>query len=66
MARLIDCNITPVLDAAIAWRDRCLLDQSSVFSNTKLWTQPHVAELVKHYVGNLMEGSEDTFLGPRA
>jgi hypothetical protein len=47
MARLIDCNITPVLDAAIAWRDRCLLDQSSVFSNTKLWTQPHVAELVK-------------------
>jgi hypothetical protein len=34
-----------------------------VFSNTRLWTQPHVAELVKHYVGNLMEGSEDTFLG---
>jgi 5-methylcytosine-specific restriction enzyme B len=62
MARLVGHDITPVLNVVVTWRDRCLLDQGSLFSDTMLWTQPHVAELVKYYVGNIIEGGDATFL----
>jgi 5-methylcytosine-specific restriction enzyme B len=44
---------TPVLDAAEHWRDRCLLDEGSVFTDEPIWTATAVEGLVTHYVGNL-------------
>ena len=51
----------PVLRAAVRWRDRCLLNGGSVFTEKSLWTSENVAHLVKHYAENLDEG-EGTFI----
>ena len=51
----------PVLRAAARWRDRCLLDEGSVFTKKRLWTSENVAQLVTHFAENLDEG-EGSFL----
>jgi len=37
----------PVLRAAARWRDRCLLDEGSVFTEKRLWTAENVEHLAK-------------------
>ena len=51
----------PVLRAAARWRDRCLRDDGSVFTEKSLWTSGNVGYLVRHFVENPEEG-EGTFL----
>lgn len=38
-------NAALTYDAAEHWRDRCLLDDGSVFSETQLWTEDHFNEI---------------------
>jgi len=40
----------PVLRAAARWRDRCLRDDGSVFTEKSLWTSENVGYLVKFFV----------------
>ena len=51
----------PVLRAAACWRDRCLRDDGSVFTEKNLWTSENVRFLVKHFVENLDEGEGSFF-----
>ena len=51
----------PVLRAAVLWRDRCLRNNGSVFTEKSLWTPENVAYLVRLYAENLDAG-EGTFL----
>ncbi len=50
----------PVLRAAAHWRDRCLSNNGSVFTDNQLWSSENIESLVKYYVENLDEG-EGTF-----
>ena len=51
----------PVLRAAVRWRDRCLLDSRSVFTEKNLWTSENVGSLVKYYAENLDLGEGSFF-----
>lgn len=51
----------PILEAAARWRDECLLEDGSLFSERELWTLENVRELVRHYVENLDYGEGDFF-----
>ncbi len=49
----------PVLRAAKFWRDRCLQNGGSVFTDGSLWTSENIKSLVKYYAENLDEGLGD-------
>ncbi|MXY58597.1 MAG: AAA domain-containing protein [Gammaproteobacteria bacterium] len=51
----------PVLRAAALWRDRCLRNDGSVFTEKLLWASENVGYLVKYFAENLDEG-EGSFL----
>ena len=51
----------PVLRAAARWRDRCLRNEGSVFTDKSLWNSENVAFLVRHYADNLDEGEGNFF-----
>ena len=51
----------PVLRAAARWRDRCLRNDGSVFTDKSLWTSENVAFLVRHYADNPDEGEGNFF-----
>ena len=51
----------PVLRAAARWRERCLRNDGSVFTEESLWTSENVGYLVRYYAENLDEG-EGSFL----
>ena len=51
----------PVLRAAARWRERCLRNDGSVFTEKSLWTTENVGHLVRFYAENLDEG-EGSFL----
>ena len=51
----------PVLRATARWRDRCLRNDGSVFTEKNLWTSENVAYLVKHFVDNPEEGEGSFF-----
>ncbi len=51
----------PVLRAARRWRDRCLLNEGSVFTEKSLWTAENVGSLVRHFVENLDYGEGGFF-----
>ena len=48
--------VEPVLNAAAEWRDKCLLQEKSIFSSERIWTLSNVEQLVTHYVNNLDDG----------
>ncbi len=52
----------PVYSAADRWRDRCLRNDGSVFTERPLWTSDNVGYLVQHFAENLDE-REGGFLG---
>ena len=54
MSRLKDAE--PILQAAEEWKQRCLLDGGSVFSEYRLWTLDNFKVLNHHYVERLDEG----------
>lgn len=57
MARVTPSRkLQPILDAARRWIDRSLIDDVSVFSDEKIWTQTNVQELKRAFVDNLDEG----------
>ncbi|WP_419860433.1 AAA family ATPase [Candidatus Palauibacter sp.] len=51
----------PVLRAAARWRERCLRNDGSVFTEKSLWTAENVGYLVQYFAENLDEG-EGSFL----
>lgn len=51
----------PVLRAAKFWRDRCLQNDGSVFTDGSLWTSENIRSLVKHYVENPDTGEGSFF-----
>ncbi len=50
----------PVLRAVAHWRNRCLSNNGSVFTDNQLWASQNIGYLVKYFVENLDEG-EGTF-----
>lgn len=51
-----------ILDAAKAWRDRCFMQDGSIFSDEPLWTPDNLSELQDRFTGdNLIEGKELSF-----
>lgn len=61
MSRYHDRDISPILDAAAVWAQRCLVADGSMLSEESLWTLAHFAELDTHFVQNLDEGEGDFF-----
>lgn len=59
MARMKSAE--PILTAARAWRDKCLIEDGSVFSEEHLWTRESLEELDEHFVQNLDYGEGDFF-----
>ena len=47
-----------ILEAADRWKQRCLLDGGSLFTDERLWTRDHFEELRIHFVENADEGSD--------
>ena len=48
----------PILDAVQQWKQKCLLADSSVFSNVPLWTIANLAILDEHFIKNPITGDE--------
>lgn len=49
MARYCPHEISAVLEAAEAWKQRCLLDDGSVLTEDRIWTSSHLQD-IKHSV----------------
>ena len=51
-----------ILDAAEAWRNRCFMEDGSIFSDAPLWTPDNIDKLQDRFTGdNLIEGKELSF-----
>lgn len=46
----------PILAAAAHWKERCLINDGSVFTDYQLWTAENVDQLKRHFVDNLDYG----------
>lgn len=44
-------HVDDVLAAAIVWKERCLLDDKSVFTDEPLWTLANVDDIERLYAG---------------
>ena len=51
-------HATAILDAAERWKQRCLLDGASLFTDERLWRKRNFDQLRIHFVENPDEGSE--------
>lgn len=47
-----------ILEAAEQWKQRCLIDGGSVFTDERLWTQEHFGQLHTHFVENPDTGTD--------
>lgn len=47
-----------ILDAAEKWKQRCLLEGGSLFSDERLWTREYFGELQTYFVDRPDEGSD--------
>lgn len=56
-----DDHVSEVLKGSDAWRERCVLQDSSLFSDENLWTAVNIAELKKRIVDNPIEGTDKDF-----
>jgi hypothetical protein len=54
-----DESILPVLEAGDYWKDRCLLQNKSIFSDENLWTKENFKNLREHFEGNPLTGDRD-------
>lgn len=55
-------EITKILPAAEAWRDRCLLANGSIFSKQELWTVSNLTAILERFENNPIVGSSRDFL----
>ena len=46
-----------ILDAAEQWKQRCLLDGGSLFTDERLWTRENFEQLRIHFVENIDDGA---------
>ncbi|WP_419941191.1 AAA family ATPase [Candidatus Palauibacter sp.] len=60
MSRFKDAKT--LLDAAKEWKQRCLIEGGSLFTEQPLWTRSNFDELRTLYVENLDDESSDSFL----
>lgn len=51
-----EINTTPILDAAVNWRDRALLNDGSVFTDRHLWSTAGLEALEQYFINNPDEG----------
>lgn len=56
-----DYNAIPKIDAAVVWRDQCLLENGSIFSEENLWTPENLDYLITYFVNNLDMGVGDYY-----
>lgn len=56
-----DPNITQVLEAGAAWRERCLVHDGSLVSDKTLWTQANLTDLRDRYSNNSIEDASRDF-----
>lgn len=62
MARFCGEKLTePKLNAALIWKDKCLLGGQSAFGSENIWTSANVDQLNEYFVNNLDEGEGDFF-----
>jgi hypothetical protein len=62
MSRWINETYAPdVLNAADAWRERCFLKDTSLFTDEPLWTLGNIAGLKQRFVDNPIEGADRDF-----
>ena len=61
MARIIDSPSKPFIDASDRWKERCLLDDLSIFSNEFIWSSDIIKEFKQVFVDQPLEGSESFF-----
>jgi hypothetical protein len=61
MARTSAHDLEAILSAVDLWRTRCLLGESSVFSDRPLWNQSNLGQLRTHFVDNPIEGTDARF-----
>ncbi len=54
-------RLNDILNAAERWKNNCLLDDRSVFTEQALWTPENIDLLDKYFVQNPLEG-KDTFV----
>lgn len=54
-------DISGILSAAEHWKNRCLLENSSVFTQAEIWTRENIECLQRDFVDNIDEG-EGKFL----
>ena len=52
-----------LLEAADQWKQRCLLDGGSLFTDERLWTRDHFEQLRVHVVENADGGSDGFWRG---
>ena len=54
-----DPEVTPVLEAGDAWRERCFVGSTSVLTQQALWTAPNLSDLLTRYADHPIEGDRD-------
>lgn len=54
-------ELSPLLHAAMYWKNECLLKNGSVFSNKKIWTTKNINILLVQYANNPDESNRDFF-----
>src|SRR3990172_4443478 len=60
MARYcFDRDTAPILNAAEYWREKCLLENQSVFTADTVWTEENANQLVENYVQRPDLGGRD-------
>ncbi|MBN8959190.1 MAG: hypothetical protein J0H17_21935 [Rhizobiales bacterium] len=57
-----DPEVTAVLEGSDAWRERCFLADSSIFTDRALWTLANLETLLGLFAGNPIVGSSRDFL----
>jgi len=57
MARFTEGNDREIVDQLVdTWRERCLIDEGSLLRpDEQLWTRPHLATLIQHFVDAQLE-----------
>lgn len=62
MARFCGENIIgPKVNAALIWKEKCLLAGQSVFGTGNVWASTNIDQLNEYFVNNLDEGDGDFF-----
>ncbi len=53
--------VEPILNSAAQWKQKCLLDNGSIFSDKNLWVSKNLDALEAHFINKPDEGDGDFF-----